>query len=245
MQSAASCRQAVAITRQLPLMPAFVVHEMRARSKSIACILDTPELSLRDTPMLAPKPAATSSARRRVMLIIDRNSRMDVPSAILIMARAWSADQPSCSPELARTMAGCRIGDDAPFAETACARFGLPLGPDPGVPPCMRQRFLPCTTGERQAPLERVLAPQRGLASIGPVLRAWSLMPVLPAWRRRKRTLAERLRSRLINPSNECGDHTDRIPLDGSSLKAPQSRRDGNPAGVACLPVIDNRLPGC
>jgi hypothetical protein len=34
----------------------------------------------------------------------------------------------------------------------------------------MRQRFLPCTAGERHAPPERVLAPQRGLASIGPVL---------------------------------------------------------------------------
>jgi hypothetical protein len=32
----------------------------------------------------------------------------------------------------------------------------------------MRQRFLPRTAGERHAPLERVLAPQRGLASIGP-----------------------------------------------------------------------------
>jgi hypothetical protein len=33
----------------------------------------------------------------------------------------------------------------------------------------MRQRFLPFTAGERQAPPQRVLAPQRGLASIGPV----------------------------------------------------------------------------
>jgi hypothetical protein len=32
----------------------------------------------------------------------------------------------------------------------------------------MRQRFLPCTAGEPHAPPERV-APQRGLASIGPV----------------------------------------------------------------------------
>jgi len=41
--------------------------------------------------------------------------------------------------------------------------------PDPCAPPCMRQRLLPCTAGERQAPPERVLAPHRGLASIGPV----------------------------------------------------------------------------
>jgi len=33
----------------------------------------------------------------------------------------------------------------------------------------MRQRFLPCTAGERHVAPERVLAPQRGLASIGPV----------------------------------------------------------------------------
>jgi hypothetical protein len=33
----------------------------------------------------------------------------------------------------------------------------------------MRQRFLPCTAGARQAPPQRVLAPQRGLASIGRV----------------------------------------------------------------------------
>jgi hypothetical protein len=33
----------------------------------------------------------------------------------------------------------------------------------------MRQRFLPLTAGERQASPQRVLAPQRGLASIGPV----------------------------------------------------------------------------
>jgi hypothetical protein len=52
-----------------------------------------------------------------------------------------------------------------------CLRaFWFALGaPDPGAPPCMRQRFLPRTAGERHAPSERVLAPQRGLASIGPV----------------------------------------------------------------------------
>jgi hypothetical protein len=32
----------------------------------------------------------------------------------------------------------------------------------------MRQRFLPLTAGERHAPPERVRAPQRGLANIGP-----------------------------------------------------------------------------
>jgi hypothetical protein len=36
----------------------------------------------------------------------------------------------------------------------------------------MRQRFLPRTAGERHDPQQRVFAPQRGLASIGPVLQA-------------------------------------------------------------------------
>jgi len=35
----------------------------------------------------------------------------------------------------------------------------------------MRQRFLPLTAGDRQGLPERVLAPQRWLESIGPVLR--------------------------------------------------------------------------
>jgi hypothetical protein len=35
----------------------------------------------------------------------------------------------------------------------------------------MRQRLLPCTAGERHAPPARVLAPQRGLASIAAVFR--------------------------------------------------------------------------
>jgi hypothetical protein len=35
----------------------------------------------------------------------------------------------------------------------------------------MRQRLLPFTDGERHAPPQRVLAPHRGLASIGPVFR--------------------------------------------------------------------------
>jgi hypothetical protein len=35
----------------------------------------------------------------------------------------------------------------------------------------MRQRFLPATAGDRQDPPDLVRAPQRGLESIGPVLR--------------------------------------------------------------------------
>jgi phage tail protein X len=43
--------------------------------------------------------------------------------------------------------------------------------PDPAAPPCMRHRLFPLTAGAMQALPERVFAPQRGLASIGPVLR--------------------------------------------------------------------------
>ena len=36
---------------------------------------------------------------------------------------------------------------------------------------CIRQRFFPCTAGDLQGLPERILAPQRRLASIGPVSR--------------------------------------------------------------------------
>jgi hypothetical protein len=50
--------------------------------------------------------------------------------------------------------------------------FLLPRGaPDPLAPLCIRHRFLPRTAGERQGRPGRVLAPQRGLASIGAVFR--------------------------------------------------------------------------
>jgi hypothetical protein len=65
------------------------------------------------------------------------------------------------------------LGDRVPGEQAVLARVLVALGaPDPGAPPCMRQRFLPRTAGERHKPPERILAPQRGLASIGPVLRA-------------------------------------------------------------------------
>ena len=59
----------------------------------------------------------------------------------------------------------------ASLVNRPCLRaFWFALGaPEPRPPPCMRQRFLPCTAGELHAPPERVLAPHRGLASIGPV----------------------------------------------------------------------------
>jgi len=47
----------------------------------------------------------------------------------------------------------------------------LASAPLPAAPPCMRQRFLPWTAGDRQGRPERVLAPQRRLESIGSVLR--------------------------------------------------------------------------
>ena len=50
--------------------------------------------------------------------------------------------------------------------------FLLPRGaPEPGAPPCIRQRPLSLTAGDIHGLPERVLAPQRRLDSIGPVLR--------------------------------------------------------------------------
>jgi len=68
----------------------------------------------------------------------------------------------------------CLRSPIASLVNRPCRRaFWFALGaPDPGAPPCMRQRFLPRTAGERHEPPERIFAPQRGLASIGPVLRA-------------------------------------------------------------------------
>jgi hypothetical protein len=43
--------------------------------------------------------------------------------------------------------------------------------PDSGPPPCIRQRIEPATAGDPHEAPDRVLAPQRGLESIGPVLR--------------------------------------------------------------------------
>ena len=58
--------------------------------------------------------------------------------------------------------------------------FLLPCGaPDPSAPPCIRQRRLQPTAGLLQGFPERVLAPQRGLESIGPVLRGWLLLIIL------------------------------------------------------------------
>jgi hypothetical protein len=67
----------------------------------------------------------------------------------------------------------CRRSAIASRVKSPClSAFLLPRGaPDPGAPPCMRQRRLPLTAGDRQGLPERVLAPQRRLDSIGPVLR--------------------------------------------------------------------------
>jgi hypothetical protein len=61
----------------------------------------------------------------------------------------------------------------ASFVYAPClSALVFPCGaPDPLAPPCMRQRFLLATAGERHAVPARVFAPQRGLASIGAVFR--------------------------------------------------------------------------
>lgn len=53
--------------------------------------------------------------------------------------------------------------------------FLLPRSaPDPAPPPCIRHRMVPLTAGDLHGPPALVRAPQRGLASIGAVLRGWS-----------------------------------------------------------------------
>jgi hypothetical protein len=85
----------------------------------------------------------------------------------------------------------CFRSSIACLANTPCFRaFWFCFGaPEPGAPPCIRQRFLPDTAGDRQGPPERVLAPQRGLASIGPVLRGW---PIINSTSRREWPQAKR-----------------------------------------------------
>ena len=57
----------------------------------------------------------------------------------------------------------CFRSSIASFVKKPClSAFLFSLGaPDPGAPPCIRQRFLPCTAGDLQEPPFRVLAPQR------------------------------------------------------------------------------------
>ena len=123
----------------------------------------------RASPAAARVPAtghATAPAPSRVMNPRRLTSRRlrDTP----IGAR-WSATQATLylKEQLARSPH--QFSDALAFRESA---FLLPRGaPDPNAPPCMRQHLLPWTDGELQGLPERVLAPQRRLASIGPVLR--------------------------------------------------------------------------
>lgn len=87
--------------------------------------------------------------------------------------------------------------------------FLLPRGaPDPGAPPCIRQRRLPLTAGDLHGLPERVLAPQRGLDSIALVLRRCLLIICMAAPLRNRFTLpfADDLHSGLpsIGKSGRC-----------------------------------------
>lgn len=126
--------------------------------------------------------------------------------------------------------------------------FLLPRGaPDPGAPPCMRQRFLPLTAGDLQGLPDRVLAPQRRLESIGAVLRGWlpaSIFSNAPVCRRHPLRLVNYCHGGLMGIGNSsqrflsllrrslaCGlghvahdrltAFADRYVLDGDLLLAP------------------------
>lgn len=90
----------------------------------------------------------------------------DQPIALMSARDCWSK------------VRNCRRSSKASLVNRPClSAFLLPGGaPDPGAPPCIRQRILPRTAGDIQGFPERVLAPQRGLCSIGPVLRSWLTM---------------------------------------------------------------------
>ena len=88
----------------------------------------------------------------------------------------------SCSHSiiLASVLRACRNSSDVRRRSAILSRvkrpcltaFLFPSGaPDPGAPPCMRQRRLPLTAGDLQEPPERVRAPQRILDSIRRTLR--------------------------------------------------------------------------
>src|SRR5436190_24269734 len=60
--------------------------------------------------------------------------------------------------------------------------FLFPGGaPDPSAPPCMRHLIFQPTAGDRQGWPDRVVAPQRRLDRIGPVLRGWWIVIFLTA----------------------------------------------------------------
>jgi hypothetical protein len=67
----------------------------------------------------------------------------------------------------------CRYCEIASRVYAPCRKaFRLPRGaPEPAAPPCIRHRRFPRTAGDLQDRPDLVLAPQRGLDSIGPVLR--------------------------------------------------------------------------
>jgi hypothetical protein len=69
-----------------------------------------------------------------------------------------------------------RIANFSAVKKPVFRAFLLPRGaPEPAAPPCMRHLFFPRTAGDAQGVPLRVLAPQRGLERIGPVLRGCSL----------------------------------------------------------------------
>jgi hypothetical protein len=79
----------------------------------------------------------------------------------------------------------CRYSAIASRVYAPCRNaFRLPRGaPEPAAPPCILHRRFPRTAGDLQGRPDLVLAPQRGLESIGPVLRRWLAVIVSSALR--------------------------------------------------------------
>lgn len=90
-------------------------------------------------------------------------------------AHAYSSSCSSCRERCSKALTARRRSIMSRVCMPALSAFWLPGGaPDPAAPPCMRHRRLPFTAGARHERPDRVLAPQRGLRRIGPVLRGCS-----------------------------------------------------------------------
>ena len=85
--------------------------------------------------------------------------------------------------------------------------------PDPLAPPCIRQRIFPCTAGERQGVPARVVAPQRGLASMHQAFRrCWTIGSYSLDGRRLRCRSKASVRAHTVNASLELRVSSSSLP---------------------------------
>ena len=117
-------------------------------------------------------PAPAASPILRVIVAHRRDARAG-RSAVGVQGRGASLTSSFAVARALKTLRSSFNSARASRVYWPCfSAFLLPGGaPEPGAPPCIRQRLFPRTAGDLQGLPERVLAPQRGLDNIGPVLR--------------------------------------------------------------------------